>query len=94
MNSTITYITTSIPYVNAAPHVGFAFELVQTDAYARCSRLLGNDVRLGITFPTRYNAPLVVSLSAADGDANDVMIQHWCFRQGSAPCGTTMQYLC
>ncbi|MEN3150528.1 methionine--tRNA ligase [Neorhizobium sp. IRAMC:178] len=45
MNSTTTYITTSIPYVNAAPHVGFALELVQADAYARHSRLLGKDVR-------------------------------------------------
>ncbi len=39
------YITTSIPYVNAAPHVGFALELVQADAYARHFRLLGRDVR-------------------------------------------------
>ena len=44
MNSTKTYITTSIPYVNAAPHVGFALELVQADAYARHSRLLGTTV--------------------------------------------------
>ncbi|MBB4505609.1 methionine--tRNA ligase [Rhizobium johnstonii] len=39
------YITTSIPYVNAAPHVGFALELVQADAYARHFRLLGHDIR-------------------------------------------------
>ncbi|NTH16376.1 methionine--tRNA ligase [Agrobacterium rhizogenes] len=45
MNNATTYITTSIPYVNAAPHVGFALELVQADAYARHSRLLGRDVR-------------------------------------------------
>ena len=45
MNKTATYITTSIPYVNAAPHVGFALELVQADAYARHYRLLGRDVR-------------------------------------------------
>jgi methionyl-tRNA synthetase len=45
MNKTDTYITTSIPYVNAAPHVGFALELVQADAYARHFRLLGRNVR-------------------------------------------------
>ena len=39
------YVTTSIPYVNAAPHVGFALELVQADALARASRLLGREVR-------------------------------------------------
>src|SRR5262249_39295445 len=39
------YITTTIPYVNAPPHVGFALELVQADALARYHRLLGKDVR-------------------------------------------------
>ena len=39
------YITTAIPYVNARPHIGFALELVQTDAFARYHRALGMDVR-------------------------------------------------
>ena len=39
-----TYITTSIPYVNAEPHVGFALELVQADVIARINRLLGKRV--------------------------------------------------
>lgn len=39
------YITTAIPYVNAAPHVGFALELVQADAIARFHRLRGRTVR-------------------------------------------------
>jgi methionyl-tRNA synthetase len=39
------YITTSIPYVNARPHVGHALEYVQTDAYARFNRQQGKDVR-------------------------------------------------
>lgn len=43
--SSTTYITTSIPYVNAAPHLGHALELVQADALARYYRLLGHDVR-------------------------------------------------
>ncbi|CAN5689636.1 methionine--tRNA ligase [soil metagenome] len=38
------YITTSIPYVNARPHVGHALEFVQTDAYARFRRQQGDDV--------------------------------------------------
>ncbi|MBU4332002.1 methionine--tRNA ligase [Patescibacteria group bacterium] len=32
------YITTAIPYVNAAPHIGFALELIQADVVARYSR--------------------------------------------------------
>lgn len=38
------YITTTIPYVNADPHIGFALELVQADATARYQRLIGRDV--------------------------------------------------
>lgn len=38
------YITTTIPYVNAAPHIGFALEITQADAVARYKRLMGYDV--------------------------------------------------
>lgn len=38
------YITTTVPYVNADPHIGFALELVQADAIARYHRLKGSDV--------------------------------------------------
>jgi methionyl-tRNA synthetase len=37
------YITTTIPYVNARPHIGFALELVQADVIARYNRLIGNE---------------------------------------------------
>jgi len=29
------YITTTLPYVNSDPHIGFAFEIVTADALAR-----------------------------------------------------------
>lgn len=38
------YITTTIPYANAPPHIGFALEIVQADVIARWHRLLGEDV--------------------------------------------------
>jgi methionyl-tRNA synthetase len=38
------YVTTAIPYVNARPHLGFALEIVLTDALARYHRLKGEDV--------------------------------------------------
>jgi len=40
------YITTAIPYVNAAPHIGHALEFVQADTVARYQRLLGKEVLL------------------------------------------------
>lgn len=39
------YITTSISYVNAGPHIGHALELLIADAIARYKRLQGHDVK-------------------------------------------------
>ena len=38
------YITTTLPYVNAVPHVGFAMEIIRVDVMARWKRLQGFDV--------------------------------------------------
>lgn len=38
------YLTTTLPYVNAEPHIGFALEIVQADAVARYRRLAGDEV--------------------------------------------------
>jgi methionyl-tRNA synthetase len=39
------FISTAIPYVNARPHLGFAYELVLGDVLARHRRRRGRDVR-------------------------------------------------
>lgn len=41
------YITTTAPYVNSSPHIGFALEIVQADVMARYHSLIGDDVRFG-----------------------------------------------
>jgi methionyl-tRNA synthetase len=38
------FITTSIAYTNASPHLGFALELIQADVLARYHRILGKKV--------------------------------------------------
>lgn len=38
------YITTTLPYVNAEPHIGFALEIIQADMLARAERLRGSEV--------------------------------------------------
>jgi len=38
------YITTTIPYANAPPHIGFALEIVQADVLARWNKVKGKDV--------------------------------------------------
>jgi methionyl-tRNA synthetase len=42
---TTSLVTTAIPYVNASPHLGFAYELVLADVLARHRRRRGRDVR-------------------------------------------------
>jgi len=38
------YITTTLPYVNSKPHIGFALEIIQADVIARYHRILGDEV--------------------------------------------------
>jgi len=38
------YITTTLPYVNAEPHIGFAMELIRADIIARSKKLAGHEV--------------------------------------------------
>ncbi|AEV84418.1 methionyl-tRNA synthetase [Actinoplanes sp. SE50] len=59
------YVTTAIPYVNAAPHLGHALELVQADVLARHRRLRGAPVRF--LTGTDENALKNVSAAAAAG---------------------------
>jgi methionyl-tRNA synthetase len=59
------YVTTTIPYVNAPPHIGHALELVQADAFARHHRLRGASVRLQTG--TDENAFKNVSSARAQG---------------------------
>lgn len=45
MNTNKLYLTTTLPYVNAAPHLGFALEIVYADIFARFHReILGEAV--------------------------------------------------
>ncbi|HKR69605.1 MAG TPA: methionine--tRNA ligase [Streptosporangiaceae bacterium] len=45
MTTAPVYLTTTIPYVNARPHLGHALEFVQADVLARHYRRLGHPVR-------------------------------------------------
>ncbi len=38
------YITTTLPYVNAYPHIGFALEIIEADVLARFHRQMGDEV--------------------------------------------------
>ncbi|HTV23345.1 MAG TPA: methionine--tRNA ligase [Polyangiaceae bacterium] len=66
MTDTI-FITTSIPYVNGAPHVGFAWELVLADVLARYHRARGRRVR----FLTGTDDNSLKNVRAAEAEGAD-----------------------
>lgn len=61
------YITTSIMYANADPHLGFAWELVQADVLARYHRLNGDDVFF-LTGADEHGKKIYESAKSADMD--------------------------
>jgi methionyl-tRNA synthetase len=63
-----TYITTTIPYVNARPHIGFALELVQADVLARHRRARGDQVR----FQAGTDDNSLKNVQAADAAGQEV----------------------
>ncbi|MEK9170924.1 MAG: methionine--tRNA ligase [Patescibacteria group bacterium] len=64
------YITTSIPYVNAAPHVGHALELIQADVLARYYRHKGDDVFF-LTGADEHGVKIVRAAEAAGKPPRD-----------------------
>lgn len=58
------YITTSIAYVNAPPHIGFALELLQADVLARYHHMVGDDTYY-LTGTDEHGAKVVRSAEAA-----------------------------
>jgi methionyl-tRNA synthetase len=64
MNTQHFYLSTTIPYVNARPHLGFALELVQADVLARHHRQIGEQVR----FQTGTDDNSLKSVLAAEAE--------------------------
>jgi methionyl-tRNA synthetase len=66
------YVTTTIPYVNASPHLGFALELVQADVLARHRRQRGDAVRF--LSGTDDNSLKNVLAAAAEGVSTQELV--------------------
>ena len=70
-----TYLTVAIPYVNADPHLGYTFELVEADLAARARRSLGQSVRfLGGT--DEYSLKNVIAAAAAGETTSAFVDRH------------------
>ncbi len=64
------YVTTSIPYVNAKPHIGFALEIIQADVLARHHRRKGDDVFF-LTGTDEHGVKIVRAAEAAGKTPQD-----------------------
>ncbi len=64
------YITTTLPYVNAAPHVGFAMEIIRADVIARYQKLQGREVFFN-TGTDEHGQKLLADATAAGKEVKD-----------------------
>ncbi len=70
-----TYITVAIPYVNADPHIGYAYELIEADLAVRARRALGEPVRfLGGT--DEYSLKNVLAAETAGASTQAFVDRH------------------
>lgn len=69
------YITTTLPYVNADPHIGFGLEMVQADALARHWRNLGEEVFF--TTGTDEHGQKIAEKADAAGQDRQAYVDHY-----------------
>ena len=69
------YITTTLPYVNADPHIGFALEMVQADTLARYWRLMGEDVFF--TTGTDEHGQKIAEKADSEGKDRQAYVDHY-----------------
>ena len=70
MNKKPIYITTTLPYVNSEPHVGFAMEIIRADALARYYKELGHEVFFN-TGTDEHGQKLLADATKAGKDVKD-----------------------
>jgi len=69
------YLTTTLPYVNADPHIGFALEIVQADTLARAWRAAGDEVFF--TTGTDENGQKIAQAEEKEGKDVQVYVDHY-----------------
>lgn len=69
------YITTTLPYVNSDPHIGFALEIIQADTLARYWRLLGHEVFF--TTGTDEHGQKIAQKADERGEGRQIYVDHY-----------------
>ncbi len=69
------YLTTTLPYVNAEPHIGFALEIVHADIIARYKRLMGDEVFFNTG--TDEHGQKIYQAAQKEGKAVEAYVDHY-----------------
>ncbi len=72
------YLTTTLPYVNADPHIGHAFEFVNADALARFWRSQGHDVFFNTG--TDEHGQKIAGKADEAGESRQAYVDHYASR--------------
>ena len=75
-DSSARYITTTLPYVNADPHIGFGLEIVQADALARYWRHMKN-VPVFFTTGTDEHGQKIAQKADEAGQSRQEYVDHY-----------------
>ena len=69
------YITTTLPYVNSDPHIGFAYEIVTADALTRYWRLMGQEVFFNTG--TDEHGQKIAQAADQKGESRQAYVDHY-----------------
>ncbi len=69
------YITTTLPYVNSDPHIGFASEIIAADALARSWRAFGHEVFF--TTGTDEHGQKIADKADEKGEGRQAYVDHY-----------------
>src|SRR3989338_3256265 len=69
------YITTTLPYVNSDPHLGFAMEIIRADVVARAKKLDGFEVFFN-TGTDEHGAKIFAAAVAEGKDVKEYVDQY------------------
>jgi methionyl-tRNA synthetase len=82
------YITTTLPYVNADPHIGFAYEVVTADALSRYWRLLGQEVFFNTG--TDEHGQKIAQKADEKGESRQAYVDHYAGEFGRLTIGLNL----
>jgi methionyl-tRNA synthetase len=84
------YITTTLPYVNSDPHIGFAYEIVNADALVRCWRLQGDVVFFNTG--TDEHGQKIAQKADESGQARQAYVDHFAGEFARLKDGLNLDY--